>query len=395
MSEKHHEEKENIINSDNLDFSNDKNNTVSDNTNTVSEIKTNTNNSEKNVKEKESVVEVVTSKHDNINNEKSNTKIEEKSITTNSNTNSVSVNNNSKKDPKFMTLQEQVDFYKDQFTKTKKLFIHYEKENKNNELKLAKLNERIIQYEPQSGEIIKILYKFSHSNSTFYYLESQKSSYFIREDLIKEMFPNAYSDNDIPEYSYEKEIKKQEETIQQIIMQYDERIIRLKNEIEAYEKSFLANKDLKNNSCKLIESIRLFYDESIKQLIRNSNDVYLLLKSSLDIEYTDDLMQVEVFSNMSKHIEDLKQSDIVESIKTIVNIHNNNYTEILGNNNEVFNGKWLNELKLFNSNLLKLFSENLNSLIKTNTELIDQKVKWQNTLDQLIVNNNLELSSSK
>lgn len=370
-----------------------------DNNNTTSDVNVNvsvSNSNENNEKLNQDYNQI---KEVKLNNEESsnlnsNNKQEDTSTNNNKNTNVTS--NNSKKDPKLMTLQEQVEFYKDQFTKTKKLFIHYEKENKINEQKVAKLTERIKQYEPQTGETIKILYKFSHSNSTFYYLESQKSSYFIREDLIKEIFPNAFTDNDIPEYSYEKEIKQQEETIQQIILQYDERIIRLKNEVENYEKSFLAFKDSKNASSKVIDNLKLFYDEGMKTLIRNANEVFLLLKSSSEIDYSDDQMQVDLFSNMSKHIEEFKQSDIIGSTKSVIsNDSSMSISNNISNLNEVFNAKWLNELKLFTANLLKSYHDSLNSLTKTNNELIDQKTKWQNTLDQLIANNEVELNSSK
>ena len=54
-----------------------------------------------------------------------------------------------KKDPKAMSSDEQLIYFKDQFQKTRKLFLHYEKESKLLENKVKSLSEKLNKYEPK------------------------------------------------------------------------------------------------------------------------------------------------------------------------------------------------------------------------------------------------------
>lgn len=311
---------------------------------------------------------------------------------TNTSTNATS---KSKKDPKSMTAQEQADYYKDQFLKTRKLFLHFEKESKTYESKYKKTQDKLNSYEPKAGETVKILYKYKHDKNTFYYIQSNANSYFISENQVKDLFPDVVNDETITLYSFEKDIQEQENTINQIIVQYDERIKRMKNEIEIYEKNFLAYKELKSNSAQLIDSMKKFYDEEIQQIISDSNEVFLLLKTSVDLDYSDEQMQNEVFSNIKNHINIFndKQISLNSGFKKIKEMAINK--SLVNQGSDLFSTKWLNEMKTFKTTILKSYLDKAFKLVKIDSEFHDQKVKWQNTLDQIISSHEEEINSSK
>ena len=309
--------------------------------------------------------------------------------------------NQNKKDIKSLSLDEQVNYYKDQFTKTRKLFLHFEKETKNLEIKVKSLQEKISKYEPQMGATIKILYKYKHGNNSFYFLQSEDEKFYVlNQNQVIDLFSNNINlDEGIPCYSYEKDFLKSDETLNLVIQQYDERIHRLKNEIELYEQNFLQYKDIKSNSALLLDTLKNFYNNGIQNIIASSNEIHCLIKNTSELEFSDEYSRHEVFKNINSHIDILKKSsqEDVDEYNSLVNkkLGSNNVQLILNQGGEIFQHKWLTELKNFIFTLLKNYKDSLYKQVCMYDEFYEEKLKWQNTIDQIMMNNANDLNSSK
>ena len=132
-----------------------------------------------------------------------------------------------------------------------------------------------------------------------------------------------------------------------------------------------------------MDSITTFYDLGIQEIIKNSSEVSILLKNSLDLEYLDEDMEQEVFSNIKSYL------DIIQSVEF------NDEKYKLKYNTEQFNSKWMEELKSFLILLFKSLIEKSFKLLKLNNEFQDQKEKWQSTLDKIIESHEEEMNNSK
>ena len=121
-------------------------------------------------------------------------------------------------------------------------------------------------------------------------------------------------DNNYPEYDFEIDIKQKEETIEQMILQYDNRIKRLNEEIEKNEDIIKNSKDFKAKSIMQLEISKNFYELGIQNIITQCNDVFSKLKNTLNSDFLiyDDLtLKTEVFEELKKSIDGLKSSCIL------------------------------------------------------------------------------------
>jgi len=139
-----------------------------------------------------------------------------------------------------------------------------------------------------------------------------------------------------------------------------------------------------------VENIKNFYDFGIQDIISNSNEAFIQLKNTLDFDLSDDKLKSEVFSKISKSIEEIKNKDVKAS-----NYQSSEINSKSNNKNFDASPKWLNELKIFIANMLKHYFEIVYKLVTTSNEFEDQKIKWQNTLDQIIRSHEDELYTSK
>ena len=341
-------------------------------------------------------------KNNNSELNKSNIKEQTKdTMNTNTESSKTVVSSNIKKDVKSMTLEEQIAFYKDQFSKSKRLYLHYENESKKLESKYLSTFEKLKTYEPKKNEQVKILYKYTHDNNNKYYLAqsiiNENTTYFIKESQMKELFNIDFSnkkdleDNNYPEYDFEIDIKQKEETIEQMILQYDNRIKRLNEEIEKNEDIIKNSKDFKAKSIMQLEISKNFYELGIQNIITQCNDVFSKLKNTLNSDFLiyDDLtLKTEVFEELKKSIDGLKSSCILSRD------NNNNNNNNINDNNLINSEKWLLENKDFICKILETFKEVIYNYSISKEEYEDQKIKWQSTLDQVIKSHEEELLKS-
>ena len=310
----------------------------------------------------------------------------------NNSSSTTTTNSQSQKiDPSTLPIEEQVNYYKNKFEQAKIIIIHDNKVKKNLEDKLSSLESKLKEYEPANGEVFKVLFKFIHETEKFYFFQSNdttfnttnttnipnttKRSYFLNESIIdknfKELKSQINQDQNIPEYDFEKDITQKEETINQIITQYDERLKRMHKEVEFNERKITASKELRISARNELENYKKDFDFSIQETIQNSNDVFVLLKNTLEAEadlYQDPGLQKEVFS----------------SIKGMLNKIKDSTKSSTGN-------KWINELKSFICIILNKFMEIICNQVVLNNKHQNEKSQWQSTLDQVVKSHSEEI----
>ena len=300
-------------------------------------------------------------------------------------------NQSSKKDIKTMTPEEQAAYYKEQFQKTKKLFLHYGKESKIQEGKVKSLQEKLHSYEPKKGEQIKVIFKLIKKEAKFYFLQTidENENYFLKESQMRELYSeNDISDESIQCFDYEKDLKNSENTINQIIEQYDERVKRLSEEIEKYEKVIMKNKDLKALSIVEVEKTRNYFELGIQNILEKTNDIYSQLKNTLEAEISSDDFKVEIFNRIKSNIDNIKQTDIQINIPKQQNL-SMQAEELFGTTSK----KWLIEIRSFIISILRTYFDTIYTYHNLQNTNYDQKLKWQNTIDQIIKSHEEEINS--
>lgn len=299
----------------------------------------------------------------------------------------------SKKNIKSMSIEEQSSYYKDQFIKTKKLFLHYEKEVKSLEQKNKLLNEKLKKYQPSAGTSTRILFKLYNKQSFFFLESSDGDCFFVKDELIKDFF----NENDLEEalksietYDFDRQIKNCDETISMIIEQYDERVKRLKNENEKYEEMIMKNKEVKAMCMFEVERTRLFFEKGIKEVIIQLDEVKNHIKNVNEAGFLEEDIKKEVFSKLKLRIDDIKQREIS------MNLINNDQTKdlkLISESESLFgqtNNRWIMEIKDFILSILTLQYENMIKHQCLTEELYEKRIKFQNTIDSLIKSNEEE-----
>ena len=123
-----------------------------------------------------------------------------------------------KKSVKDMTIEEQVNYYKTMFQKSKTLTKFYDEE-------LKRLKEKLNNYECEDGQVCELIMKFKFDKDIFYLFKDNKKKFFINENtLAKEMIDQLKNDTSIKIYDYEKDLKNKDNYLTQIINQYEEKI---------------------------------------------------------------------------------------------------------------------------------------------------------------------------
>ena len=129
-----------------------------------------------------------------------------------------------KKSVKDMTVEEQVNYYKSMFQKSKTLNKFYDEE-------LKRLKDKLNNYECEDGQVCDLIMKFKFDKDTFYLFKDNKKKFFINENtLAKEMIEQLKKDQSIKLYDYEKDLKNKDNYLTQIINQYEEKIKNLNKE---------------------------------------------------------------------------------------------------------------------------------------------------------------------
>jgi hypothetical protein len=176
-------------------------------------------------------------------------------------------------------------------------------------------------------------------------------------------------------YDYDNDLKGKDEQINQIISQYQDRMERMRKENEEAE---LKRKQM-NDKIKLfqkeadehkvsLENEKLKFEESIRDVIQNTSEIVIQMKNTLEVDLSDDSLGEEVYVKIKSYIENIYKEDE--------------------------NSKWVGELRSFISKTLLAFHDIIFKQISIENNFAQQKVKWQNTLDQLIATNQEETNKS-
>lgn len=300
-----------------------------------------------------------------------------------------------------LPVEEQLNLLKDQYNKTRKLFLYYEKENKTLEEKIKILEEKINIYEFKKAKSIKVIFSFEYEGNKFYLIsikfESDEQIHFVKKENLKEFFSNINENmNDIVEYNY-NDLTKSDETINQVIIQYDERIKRLNNEMEKNEKNIEKFKSKENESRILMDHLDYFYNNSIKLILSNLNDLMYQTKSILEdtnLGYRED--HRSIFENFKASI--LKENQNCEANITLEgvlqNLKDKLSKETIDNidKQKLFNTQWLKEMKNINLEVLLILINTLIHNIEFENALKEKDSQLKNSFKLLESNHTKEIS---
>ena len=278
----------------------------------------------------------------------------EENKTQNANPNPSNPNSTTKKSIKDMTIEEQAAYYKTMLQKSKKLNLYYDEENK-------KLKEKLSKYECEDGKTCELIMKFKYDTEIFYLFKDDKKKYFINENLLAKQFVSEIkNDNSIKLYDYEKDLINKDNYLTQIINQYEEKMKRMIEENENTEKKVSSMKSLQENMNTKLENDQIKFVNTIKNILENSNEVYVKLKNLNEAENFDENLTKEIYTKIKENINDLK------TIKP-ENI-------------------WLNELNNFIVLILSHILDNTFKIIELEKEKFSCKEKYQKTIDEILLN---------
>ena len=293
------------------------------------------------------------------------------------NTNSQKDSNNNQSQPKNikdMTLEEQVNYYKTMFQKSRTLSKFYDGE-------IKKLKQSLSNYECQDGEECELIMKFKYDKDIFYLFKDSKKKYFINEiTLDKELIKQLKNHPSIKLYDYEKDLKNKDDYLTQIIKQYEEKLKNLNTENENLKNKL---KELQNNQIKFNKDSsneKLLIENSIKTMIEKSNEINIQLKNIFDTDnLNDDIIIKEIYSKIKENINNLKTIYDTNNINSNSNSNNINI--------------WLNELNNFIILLLNELQDNIFKIVEKEKEESLEKNKYQKTIDEIMLNHQDEKNS--
>ena len=275
------------------------------------------------------------------------------------------------KNVKDMTFEEQVNYYKTMFQKSRTLSKYYDGE-------IKRLKEKLNNYECQDGEECELIMKFKYDKDIFYLFKDSKKKFFINEiTLDKELIEQLKNNPSIKLYDFEKDLINKDNYLTQIINQYEEKLKNLIKENESVENKL---KELQTNQIQLNQESskeKIILENSIKSMLEKSNEINIQLKNIFDMDSisNDDNVINEIYAKIKENINNLK---------TIYDSNNSNPN----NNNDI--NIWLNELNNFIILLLNELQDNIFKIVEKEKEESQEKNKYQKTIDEIMINHQNE-----
>ena len=287
--------------------------------------------------------------------------------------NNSSQNNNEqtqqKKSVKDMTIEEQASYYKTMFQKSKTLTKFYDEE-------LKRLKEKLSNYECEDGQVCELILKFKYDKEVFYLFKDNKKKFFINENtLAKEMLEELKKDQSIKLYDYEKDLKKKDNYLTQIINQYEERIKKLSQEKEDISKNLKSLQTAQDLIKDEISNEKIYFENIIKNILEKTSDINIHLKN---------IYEIDNFSNDDSFIKEI-YTKLKDSITNLKSICENNNININSNPNNM--NIWLNELNNFIIILMNELLDNTFKIVEKEKLESQEKNKYQKTIDEIMLNN--------
>ncbi len=172
-------------------------------------------------------------------------------------------------------------------------------------------------------------------------------------------------------------MKSKDDTLSQIINQYEDKMQRLSKENENTEKKILNITEKNKKLLKEIEDVKAEFDKerrtfenSIREVIQIGSEITIQMRNALELDLSDEILIEEVCTKMKE---------------MIINITKKEDSSV---------SKWVTELKSFISKSLLSFNETVFRQINLDKNYSIQKLKWQNTLDQIALSHEEELKKS-
>ena len=272
------------------------------------------------------------------------------------------------KNVKDMTLEEQINYYKTMFQKSKTLCKFYDSE-------IKKLKQKLSNYECQDGEECELIMKFKYDKEIFYLFKDSKKKYFINENTLdKELTEQLKNHPSIKLYDFEKDLKNKDNYLTQIITQYEEKLKNLIKENENVETRLKKLQAIQIELNQETSKDKILFENTIKTMLEKSNEINIQLRNIFDMDNisNDESVIKEIYSKIKENINNLKS----------VYVPNNSNP----NSNSNYINIWLNELYNFIILLLNELQDNIFKILEKEKEESKEKNKYQKTIDEIMLN---------
>ena len=274
-----------------------------------------------------------------------------------------------KKSVKDMTIEEQANYYKTMFQKSKTLTKFYDEE-------LKRLKEKLCNYECEDGQVCELIMKFKFDKDIFYLFKDNKKKFFVNENtLAKEIVDQLKNDLSIKTYDYEKDLKNKDNYLTQIINQYEEKIKKLNQEKDEISKKFKTLQTAQDLIKDEINNEKIYFENIIKNILEKTSEINIHLKN---------IFEIDNFSNDDSFIKEI-YGKIKENINNLKSICDSNSININSNPNNM--NIWLNELNNFIIILMNELLDNTFKIVEKEKQETEEKNKYQKTIDEIMLNN--------
>ena len=224
----------------------------------------------------------------------------------NANTSQNTINQPQQKNVKDMTLEEQVNYYKTKFQKSRTL-------SKILDTQIKQLKEKLNNYECQEGEECDLIMKFKFDKDIFYLFKDSKKKFFLNENTLdKELIEQLKKFPGIKLYDYDKDLKNKDNYLTQIINQYEEKLKKLINENEIIQNKLKEIQENKN----ILNEEKIILENNIKNILEKSNEINIQLKNIFDMDNisSDESVIKEIYAKIKENFHNLKSiNDINDS----------------------------------------------------------------------------------
>ncbi len=197
----------------------------------------------------------------------------------------------------------------------------------------------------------------------------------MNEKLLEENFRKEVNTNEnIKIYEYNRDLKCKDETLNQIILQYDDKMKRLSSEMEANGSKILSLTEKNKKLTKELEDMKASYENekrgyeiSIQTILQSCSEIGLQVKNTLELDLSDETLKEDVFTKIKEEIKKINKQE---------------------------EWKWLTESRSLFSKILMNHLEAIYKQINLEDNLASAKIKWQQTLDQIVLSHEEEINQS-
>lgn len=139
----------------------------------------------------------------------------------------------------------------------------------------------------------------------------------MNEKILEENFRVSLNQNpSIKIYDYNLDLLQKDETLNKIITTYDDKMQRLSKELENNEKKILAMNEKNKKMQKEVDEIKLNYENekklhehNLREIIQQYTDIVIQLKNTLEVDLSDETLKEDVYNKLKEGIQNIEKTE--------------------------------------------------------------------------------------